>query len=244
VVIGTPEDAIVANVAAKSDAPVEPPAIVTVRGVWARDQVVSAVLLPPDRQAEALRELLPGLYQLLDEHYEEWILQRMYTTGVNDSLKGALAGLGFTLDVPEVYLHGHEDSVFRFANPYRQADTDLLRSILVTWTEGTTQQTPESLIEWRERIDETEYEPPQDILPKAIRFASVQVGDLMGLEVRGVWQDRSNFPAAGPFITRAIACPRQNRTYLMDATLFAPGKDKYPYVRQLEIILDSFRCTE
>ncbi len=65
-----------------------------------------------------------------------------------------------------------------------------------------------------------------------------------GLELRGVWQDNDTFPAAGPFVTRAVPCPRQNRTYYMDAWLFAPGTDKYPYLRQLEIVLDSFRCTE
>jgi hypothetical protein len=167
----------------------------------------------------------------------------MYTTGVNDSLIDVLAGYGFTLQLPRVYLHSREDSTFRFGNPYRQGDSDLLRSLLLTWKSGAADVTPESLLAWREEIDEVSYSPAQDVLDDGFRSARIQTGQLAGLELRGVWQDRAEFPAAGPFITRAIPCPQQNRTYYMDAWLFSPGKDKYPYLRQIEIALDSFRCS-
>jgi hypothetical protein len=204
---------------------------------------VTLLLLPEEDQAEAVRSLLPDLYMLLEDRYDDWVVERMYTTGVNDSLKQVLAGHGFTLELPRVYLYSRQDSLFRFGNPYRQGDSDLLRSIALTWTAGTGTTSEEALQGWRETIDETLYEPKQDILlKKGDGFAAIEVGGLEGLEFRGVWQDRAEFPAAGPFITRAVECPQQNRTYYMDAWLFAPGKDKYPYVRQLEILLDSFRC--
>lgn len=245
VILGTPDDRIVGELLEDSERPdLSPPAIFETAGKWARAQLITVLLLPRDGQAEAVRAVLPQLYERLARHYDEWIRERMYTTGVNDSLFQALAGFGFTLAVPKVYIYLFTDSLFRFANPYRQGDTDLLRSLLVTWRTGTAEVMPDSLRAWREGIDETVYEPPQDILEEGVRFDSVQVGGLAGLEFRGVWQDRSDFPAAGPFVTRAITCPGQNRTYYMDASLFAPGVNKYPYVRQLEILMDSFRCTE
>jgi hypothetical protein len=244
VVLGTREDDAVRRILDASPTPdAAAPAIVQAQEVWARNQLATALLLPDEGRADAVRGMLPELYELLESEYDRWVLERMYTTGVDDSLVEALAGYGFTLQLPRVYGHIMEDSLFRFGNPYRQGDTDLLRSVLLTWHAGADEVTPETLRAWRESIDETSYNIPQDILEEGVRSGAIEVDRLTGLELRGVWQDRSDFPAAGPFITRAIACPQQDRTYYMDAWLFAPGKDKYPYLRQLEILLDSFRCT-
>ncbi len=244
VVLGTREnDAVRRILDAAPTGAAEPPAIIEASDVWARSQLAAALLLPAEGQAEAVRRLLPEVRDLLDRRYDEWLIERMYTTGVNDSLAAALSEYGFTMQLPSVYLFSVEDSLFRFGNPYRQGDTDLLRSLLLTWRSGTDDVTPEMLRAWRDTIDETHYDLPQDILDEGISWGTVEVNGVTGLELRGVWQDRSEFPAAGPFITRAIACPQQDRTYYIDAWLFAPGTDKYPYLRQLEILLDSFRCT-
>ena len=39
-----------------------------------------------------------------------------------------------------------------------------------------------------------------------------------------------------------VSCPEQDRTYLLDAWLYIPGRSKYEYVLQLETILDTFVC--
>lgn len=244
VVLGTRQNPAVRRIlGASSNADAEPPAVVQGADVWARNQLATALLLPPEGQAQAVRGLLPDLYQQLERRYDEWVRERMYSSGVNDSLVQVLSGYGFTLQLPSVYLFSIEDSLFRFGNPYRQPETDLLRSMLLTWRSGTDEVTPEVLRAWRDSVGQTNYGVEQDILEEGLHSGPIEVDGLAGLELRGVWQDRSEFPAAGPFITRAIACPQQDRTYYMDAWLFAPGADKYPYLRQLEIVLDSFRCT-
>lgn len=245
VVLGTRGDDAVERIlraADRSDA--SSPALVQTTDIWALEQLVTLLLLPDMDQAEAVDRLLPELYDSLRDRYDEWILERLYTTGVDDSLTQALSRQGFTLELPRVYLASQRDSLFHFTNPYRQGDTDLLRSILLTWKTGGGDMSQDSLRAWRETIDETYYEPSQEILDTGIRRDSIQVGGRPALELRGVWQDRSDFPAAGPFIARAVACPQENRVYYMDAWVFAPGKDKYPYLRQLEILLDSFRCVD
>jgi hypothetical protein len=243
IVFGTREDEVVADLVSGSDDPnATPPAIVQTADKWARGQTVTVLLLPADGQAAAVRALLSDLRALLDGQYEAYVIERMYTTGVNDSLSDAMAEYGFTLQVPNVYLHLGADSLFRLANPYQMGDTDLLRSLVLTWRSGTEPVTPEDLLAWREIIDDSLYDPPQDITQDNIRSDSVMVGGLAALEVRGVWRDRSDFPAAGPFILQAIACPEQDRTYYIDVWLYAPGTDKYPYLRQLEVLLSTFRC--
>ncbi|MGD8868265.1 MAG: DUF4837 family protein [Gemmatimonadales bacterium] len=245
VVLGTRGDDTVERIlraADRSDA--SSPALVQTTDIWALEQLVTLLLLPDTDQAEAVDRLLPELFASLVDKYDEWIFDRLYTTGVDDSLTQALSNQGFSLELPRVYMASQQDSLFHFTNPYRQGDTDLLRSILLTWKTGGGDMSQDSLQAWRENIDETYYEPSQDILETGIRRDSIQVGGRPALELRGVWQDRSDFPAAGPFIARSVACPEQDRTYYMDAWVFAPGKDKYPYVRQLGILLDSFRCVD
>ena len=72
----------------------------------------------------------------------------------------------------------------------------------------------------------------------------LQQGDIVMEEVRTVWANppEDAFPAGGPLITRVIPCKHQDRHYLADAWLYAPGKDKYQYILQLEAILNSFSC--
>ena len=70
------------------------------------------------------------------------------------------------------------------------------------------------------------------------------MGGLETYEIQAAWANppESTWPAGGPFILRGIICPDQDRMYLVDSWLYAPGKEKYEYVIQLETILDSFRC--
>ena len=54
--------------------------------------------------------------------------------------------------------------------------------------------------------------------------------------------DRSLYEV-GDTAELTIFSPRQqDRMYLLDAWLYAPGKEKYEYMIQLQTILGSFRC--
>jgi hypothetical protein len=71
-------------------------------------------------------------------------------------------------------------------------------------------------------------------------------GDEPGVDVQGVWQGNDPmWPMGGPFVTRLMHCPDQNRTYLVDAWIYSPGGQrgsKYEYMIQLQTILDTFEC--
>lgn len=226
-------------------APSHLPAIVEADDLWARGQMVTAVVLPPAGGAEALIGILPELHALLERRFREYVVARMFVSGRNDSLRSALrAGPGFGLVLPRVYeAREHDHGTWIFRND-QSVTGELARVIQVTWRDGAGEPSLDDLLEWRDEAAATHYFPPQRRHPGILESSTIEVGGAVALEARGAWEaEIDGFPLAGPFITRAIVCPAQDRTYLLDAWLYAPGHDsRYEYMLQLETVLSSFEC--
>ncbi len=245
VLVGEETDPWVVAALESSDRSVpDAPALVEREDVWARGQVVTIMLLPPGGGASLVVELLPELHELLDARFRNYVLGRQFASGRNDSLRAALEEeAGFGLLVPNVYRWRQvADSAYMFINDYPTAE-QLVRSILVTWRTGEDVPSTGDILAWRRQVADHFYDWGQATEADDVRTESLDAYDGRAAEVRGVWTGRiEGFPQAGPFITRTIVCPDQDRTYLVDAWLYAPGKDKYEYVLQLQTILGSFQC--
>ncbi len=100
------------------------------------------------------------------------------------------------------------------------------------------------MLAWRTELTDRYFKYPQVVDMELAQTRRFQMGDLVLEELRAVWANppEDQFPAGGPMITWSLPCPAQDRHYLVDAWLYAPGKDKYEYVLQLETILSTFRC--
>lgn len=244
VIFGTPDQDWVARVADEAgvDEP-EAPGIIQAEDVWATGQLVTAVVLDPERPAESWREQLAGLSELLDEQYRDFARRRMFVSGRDSATADSLQRrFGFSVIVPRVYdLMIREDSivVLRNDNP---DPSDLIRSVLVSWRSDLDTLTAETAFEWRVAVDSVHYNVPQEIVqrgdPRRFNLDGRSV-----LETTGIWRDQGGaVPAGGPFVTRLVRCP--DRVYFLDAWLYAPGTSKYQYMLQLTEILDSFTCDD
>lgn len=246
-VIGSADDWWVAQALAKLDQDTfDPPELLQAEDVWAKGQRVSIILLSPTGGAEEVTTLVDPLFDLLDGQYRQWVIQRMFMTRPDTALADSLvAEVGFRLLVPEVYYWRQTDSVYIFRND-NPDPSELIRQVTVTWRNTDLSEVAEQdILAWREEVARGHFSYPQVVDTTTIRGRRSQLGDLEAYELRGIWENPPEaFPAAGPFITRAVGCPSLGRTYLVDAWLYAPGKDKYQYVIQLETILDTFRCGE
>ena len=212
--------------------------------VWARDQRLTAVVLSPDRPAEQVLRLLPMLGARVDSAYRVYARLRMYQSGANEALRDSLAATaGFSLLLPALYRMERRDSLYIFRN-WTELGGELRRTIAVTWRPGldtTTSGWP--MLAWRDSVVRA-YGHAQQVQPKPQRRRWLRRGPLEGLEVQGAWTaDFDGLPAGGPFITRKIPCDAGDRTYLLDAWLYAPARSKYEYMIQLETVLNTFRCT-
>lgn len=247
IVIGRADDPWVAPVLDDAgESPPELPALVTGTSIWATGQVVTAVVLPRDGEEQALASVLPEIRDAIQERFRRYVLQRMYASGVDEALARRLAREeGFSLVIPDVYRHETADGVHVFRNDYPDPAT-LVRSLLVTWRAGTTPDlSDEALLDWRDAVVEAYYARPMVTLRERVEAQQLSGAPAPQVEVHGLWESPPGaFPGGGPFITRVVVCPEQDRTYLLDAWLYAPGKDKYEYLLQLEALLGTFRCGE
>jgi hypothetical protein len=236
-VIGAPEHSWVEPVVAR-DQPT--PAIVDRENIWARNQVVTALALPADRLVQATYEQLPALFAHFDQRYRTHVRYRMFASQPDTAQQRTLAeSAGFSLLLPQLYRHERRDEahVFRTVS---EMGAQVMRTITVVARPGAAPLSGEEVMEWRGSLANTLYDPSQQTLLE--RFEARPIGEA-GTEVQSSWSAVDNgWPYGGPFIARAIPCPAQDVTYLLDAWVFAPGRPKYEYLIQFDILLDTFAC--
>lgn len=212
--------------------------------VWSRGQQLTIILAEEGQERQAVLDHLDEINATLDEQYRGWAQNRMFLTGADTALADTLSRqAGFELLLPRVYRRVERDSLYVFRND-NPDPSELIRQISVSWKSPIPpDMTPEGLLEWRREITEA-YEEPQVVDLENAEAGPMQFKGHEAYEIQAVWENPPdmNWPAAGPFILRSVICPQQNRMYLLDAWLYAPGKEKYEYMIQLETILDSFEC--
>ncbi len=244
VILGRPDDALASEtLQALPDFPEQWPTLHQRADVWASGQRVTMVALPDEGEFEAALQHVDTIARLVDGHYREWTRLRMYATGVNSEISSQLASRGIRLEVPSAYRSFlSEDSAYHFMT-LGNDQARLVRSVLVTWSPlDDSVPTAESVLTRRQEVVDRFYTEAQTTPADFVRSRPLDTGT-GGLEVSGAWNGRmEGQPHAGPFVSRSIDCAEQGRRYFLDAWLFAPSRDKYMYLVQLEAVLDSFEC--
>lgn len=243
--IGRASDPWMTQAVDKAREPLSPPQILQVYDVFARGQNVTLVLLSENGGAEEVFELLEELHEFYDGQFRQFTRARMYVSGEDTALADTLTRTaGFSLLMPRVYYWDQQDSVYIFRND-NPDPSELIRQVMVTWrSPAPAELSRDDVLTWRSEIAAAYYGTPQDVDLTRVEESEIEVNLQPGHQIQAVWENPPDldWPAGGPLITRTIWCPQDERTYLLDAWLYAPGKDKYEYMIQLETILDSFRC--
>jgi len=244
VVFGTPADDLMQQVLdAAGRGGTDPPAVVQAEGMWARGQLVTGVLLEPGNEAETWATLLDEVYESIDQQYRDFVFRRMYVSGVDTARMDSLRQrYGFSVRLPQVYqVQSHPERSMVIVRNDNPDPSELIRSLTVAWRPRVDTLVADTAYAWRASIDSAFYNVPQAIVRDTLRPPRrVRHDGRPALELYGTWEDETEYPAAGPFVDRLIQCGE--RTFLLDAWLYAPGEDKYQYVLQLERLMSSFRC--
>lgn len=241
--IGAPSDPWVEPVA---DGGRTPPYYTDKGDVWANDQLVTGIVVDPQQPVQGVLQVLPEVGARIDSLYRVWAVRRMFLSEADTARRTRLGQeAGFTLLLPTLYREErHGDSTWVFLNWADVRGNEVRRTITVSSKAGIdTTTSAEAALAWRDRVIAsymTAQVPQTDRLVRRM----IGMGDLRAFEVQGTWTtDFSGIPTAGPFITRIVPCPEQNRTFLVDAWLYAPARGtKYEYMVQLQTLLNTFRC--
>lgn len=244
-VVGARTDSYVQDVLDEAREEITENGLHQVYDVWSSGQTVTLILLDEGWGPAELDPYLTEINDLLDGQYRAYARNRMYFSGVDSALADTLSlRAGFSMLLPDVYRWEARDSIYIFRND-NPDPSELIRQIAVTWrtpAPGLLDQA--ALLDWRTSLVD-EYNEPQEVVLEQSGDRAFTFEGADAYEVQAMWRNppERRWPAGGPFITRTVTCDTQDRTYILDAWLYAPGKEKYEYMIQLETLLDTFRCT-
>lgn len=177
--------------------------------------------------------------------------QNLYKANEQRSVnKNLLQDEGFYLRVPYGYErvpldHNPEDFVW-----IRNLGDEVDKSVVVAYEEYTSEGafSPEGIMQFRKRLmsknirdDSTTFMTIQDLAP--IEFDTINFNGKYAIEARGLWK-MSNNSMGGPFLSYTFVDEETNRLYYIEGFVYSPGKQKRPFIREVEAILKTFKTPE
>jgi hypothetical protein len=148
------------------------------------------------------------------------------------------ARYGFSIALPPAY--ARVESPGGWSRAVELVAEDPVRVLGVFWAAGVDSQqaaSPEFLTAELRRVLGRLH---GDTLVELEALGPSRVGPLPSLSFRGVWQNARE-AAGGPFLAHFVYDARRERLYGIHALLFAPGRAKHAYVRELRALIQSFR---
>lgn len=248
--IGEPQDAWVVDALARArGAPsvIPPaPALFELEDVWAQDQQVMVLLLPPTDPGRSVLDRLDELSANYERRYREEVVERMFAEGTGQAPWDTIMGeSGFNVLVPRDYERSKHGDVYLF----RKTGTDSLetiRHVTVTWRTPIPQDLQGGgMLRLRRQLAAEHFGSRQTVNRRNILASQTTHQGNITYQLLGMWtspRSSRGGPTRGSFILRAEICQSQDRMYLLDGWLYAPEQNQHEYMVELESIMNSFRC--
>lgn len=207
--------------------------------VWSKDQTV--LILMDSKNVHLggyLERFSTKLFGFFNDKMEKNIKKRLFDTYNNKKAqKYAKENYNFDIFVPHDFEIGEQgkekDKFIRF----RRLNPDRWLTVFRTdYNSGASFQ--DNIIEARNRIGK-QFADSVKINTEIISFQPDSTFAPDGLKVKGIWEYSDG---GGPFFTYAYI--RSGSFYLIDGAVFAPSKDKYPYIIQLDLMAKTVKFPE
>jgi hypothetical protein len=225
--------------------------------VWRRGQTVVFATGPDEEAvAQALLESDDSVDRGLERGTRAILMRDMFDRGRQPELEDTLmANHGFAVNMQHDYFIARSEPGFVWL---RRVLTDTWRSVFVYYEDDVDplQITPAYARALRDSLTAVHVEGSRggfvqidDRLP--FEASEVEFQGRYAIELRGVWamfgttDDGRRFASmAGPFVTYVFYDEGQRRLYLIDGMVFAPNNPKLPFLRQVEVIAQTFRTAD
>lgn len=221
------------------------------RDKWARGQIIFYVLgYGKDELINNITGSFNGIAQRIHSFDESQIRAKTYLSGDNNVINGLITEkFGIQLDIPADYKKAIEDSTTLWV---RRDLSDLTSSLLIhtvkyTDEEQLSKEGIKALCDEVTRKYITTNTPGSYMLINDVDLPMYvykkDIDKAYTLEARGIWEMKYDY-MGGPFFAYLIKDPQRNRLILIDAFVYAPGKQKRDFMQQLEYIVTHLKFAD
>lgn len=217
----------------------ELPQLVLVEDIWAKGQVVGVLVGRNEKELLThIEERGPEILQRFEsasvERFAVNLRYRASESGIGEALADRY---GWSLSPPKGYDLFGTDTEEGFAF-FRRTGPD--RTISVFWQEGEAAHASEEFaIAKRAELGRRYFEGDEIEWRRGLAVDAVEFAGRPAVRLSGWWANRT-LVGGGPFRTYCFYEPRDGRVYLVDVSLFAPGLDKVPLMRNLDAVARTF----
>jgi hypothetical protein len=214
--------------------------VFTLQDQWAKDQLMAIIV---GKDIATLRQTIMSqssfLYDIFDTDFNARMYEDMFERGWDkEQDEHLMSAYGWNIKLQRDYFLVQEISREGFVW-FRRMYPE--RWLFVRWIEG---GDPKSLsAHWvvgeRNRLCAAYYGGDRVVN----RYLYSQEGTFLGRPAQitsGLWENEDKV-AGGPFKNYVFYDSLSRRTYMIDLAVYAPDRDKLPYLKRMEIIAKTFR---
>ena len=218
--------------------------VFTRRDEWAYDQTMIILI---GSHIESLKQKIEDhqafLYDLMDSEVKQSMQKEVLKNRINKELTDELLDkYQFNMQMQKDYFLAQDFPDKNFLWMHRRFPD---RWIFVRWIDDGDPDLIDKawVVEERNRIGKTFYTDYQEQVVQNPRYLHQENGEFLGRQAiitQGLWE-RIDDTAGGPFRNYTFYDSGTERIYMIDVAVFAPGKEKLPYLRRVDIIAETFR---
>ncbi|MBI1286971.1 MAG: DUF4837 family protein [Flavobacteriales bacterium] len=212
--------------------------------VWSTPQVVIEIAAPTE---EEFIELFSANASRIIGHVlkkEEARVIKSYASQLNKEAAGKIKSkFGVSLSLPYGYNIATDEDDFIWA---RYEDKDITQSVLI-YSEPYEKEntfTKEGMVEAMDRFSKNYVPGPENGTFMSVYtdypplFEETSIGGRYASKLTGMWTVEGAL-MGGPFVSYATLNPTETRVIYLHGFVYAPGKNKRNYMRQVDAILNS-----
>ncbi len=217
------------------------PGLWIIREPFAAGQIMFVLTGEKEALLRVLEEQSEELLAVAEEAAVTLLMTNLFRTGEKDGARARMQELwGWGVRLPREWTVDDRFAEDGFVRVWRDAP---VAQLFVSWERG---QSDRSAVDWMLRRDElTGLYYQGDFIDRIDGRSEAVDGPtpfgIDGAALHGVWENEI-YVIGGPFESWAFYCAEDDRTYLIDLSVYAPDREKRPLLRILEAVARTFRC--
>jgi PBP1b-binding outer membrane lipoprotein LpoB len=221
------------------------------QSVFAQPQRVFQIYGKDDETlAENLKKHKESIFRLLYDHILERMSAKIYQSGEQTKFAENLhKNHGYKIRIPYGYALAKDDmkdeTGFTFI---RKIEGLYDHNLFIAYKpyKDTADLSPKNIQAWRDSICKTyifDSEMPESyVVTETLeppRFRKIELNKHYTIEMRGLWRT-SVKSMGGPFVSHTIVDTKKELLYYVEGFIYAPGKDKREFMREIEAFMRTF----